>query len=390
MNLSDTPPAAGHALRDSRSPAAVLVVDDDPTILESVADTLRLAGYHPVTAENGLQALQRMQEVVPDVIVADIAMPEMDGYRLHQAIRHNPAWALIPFIFLTARGQPSDIRLGYSLGADHYLTKPIDPEDLLVAVESRLQRVAEMRAAAQGEVDRMKSHIMTVMGHELRSPLSIIYGYLHLLEESRDDLDAETLDQALGEMRQGASRLVKLVEDLLLMVYIDSGAIDLEIARHRQPVNLSLEVQQIVQDLSPVAHKNGISVATEVPYDLAASGIPSYVSDVIRRLVDNAIKFGRPGVGHVWITAEREGDYVSVSVRDDGIGIAPESLALLFVPMQQIDRERMEQQGAGLGLAIARSLAQRQGGDIQVHSVPGAGSTFTVRLPASDPAVGLG
>src|SRR5262245_12632287 len=118
----------------------VLVVDDDQVILETVEDILRLSGYNTLAASNGVKALERLYASSPDLIVSDISMPDMDGYQFYEAVRANPAWTLIPFIFLSARGQRTDIRRGTRLGADAYLVKPFEPEDLLGAVEARLAR----------------------------------------------------------------------------------------------------------------------------------------------------------------------------------------------------------------------------------------------------------
>src|SRR5262245_1722987 len=103
--------------------ATILVVDDDQVILETVEDILRLAGYHTLTASHGVEALERLYAQSPDLIVSDISMPNMDGYQFYEAVRANPAWTLIPFIFLSARGQKTDIRRGNRLGADAYLVK---------------------------------------------------------------------------------------------------------------------------------------------------------------------------------------------------------------------------------------------------------------------------
>src|SRR5688572_18065646 len=161
----------------------ILVVDDDVIILETVADFLRLNNYEVLTAANGNQALYLMQSRTPDLVLSDITMPEIDGYQLYEHIRLNPAWGTIPFIFMSARGEQQDIRLGYGMGADAYLIKPFELEDLQIAVQSRLMRVQEIERGARSDVEQMKQQMMMVMGHELRTPLSYVYGYLSLLKE---------------------------------------------------------------------------------------------------------------------------------------------------------------------------------------------------------------
>ncbi len=361
----------------------VLVVDDDPILLSSVADILRVGGYDMLTAANGLEALTVMHRQTPDLILADVMMPEMDGFAFYQAVRDNPEWAPIPFIFLSALGEQSDVRRGYTLGADHYLVKPFEPEDLLIAVESRLRRTAEVRSAVQQEVDRVKHRLVNVFSHELRTPLTFIYGYLSLLQESPHMLGDEAVDEILAGMRRGTDRLVALVEDLLLITYLDSGMLSLEMDRHCRHVNLSIEIQEAVRRHSLEAEEKGITISMIVPHDLAVLGIPNYLQDIFHRLIDNAIKFS-PTNGRVWVRARQQDGMIAVEVRDQGVGIPLEQQRYLFDRLTQIDRERQEQRGVGLGLAIADRLTRLHGGTIEVESAPGQGSTFTVMLPLAN------
>jgi DNA-binding response OmpR family regulator len=128
--------------------AAILAVDDQQELLESIALTLRVAGYTVLTVSNGADALETLRTQPVDLILADIAMRGMNGYQLYQQVRENAAWVRIPFIFLTARAMDSDIRYGKELGVDDYLTKPIQPEDLLAAVQGKLRRTQQLAAVA--------------------------------------------------------------------------------------------------------------------------------------------------------------------------------------------------------------------------------------------------
>jgi DNA-binding response OmpR family regulator len=123
---------------------SILVVDDQPDLLDSLALTLESAGYTAVTANDGCEALTVLQSNTVDLILADIAMPQMNGYQLYERVRANPQWMTIPFLFLTARTLDSDIRYGKELGVDDYLTKPIQPEDLLAVVRGKLRRAEQI------------------------------------------------------------------------------------------------------------------------------------------------------------------------------------------------------------------------------------------------------
>lgn len=123
---------------------SILIVDDQPELLEMIGMTLESAGYRVLQAPDGLEALATLQAESVDLIIADIAMPRLNGYQLYERVRANPAWAMLPFIFLTARAMDSDVRYGKELGADDYLVKPVQPEDLLAVVRGRLRRRQDM------------------------------------------------------------------------------------------------------------------------------------------------------------------------------------------------------------------------------------------------------
>lgn len=202
----------------------ILAVDDQPITLATVADILQDAGYEVLTATNGLEALELMEDQTPDLIVSDITMPEMDGYQFYEAVRANSTWRLIPFIFLTAQREQDFIRRGYSLGADLYLIKPIDVEDLLLAVETRLKRIADIQIAAREEAGQENKEQIKTLGHELFIPLSYVYSNVNKLKNERDILSPKATNEILNNMQRGTERLASLIEELMSHVYSDDDA----------------------------------------------------------------------------------------------------------------------------------------------------------------------
>lgn len=126
------------------STISILVVDDEPDLLDNISLALEAEDYQVLTANNGSEALEILAAQPVNLILADIAMPDMNGYQLYQQVRQNSAWVLIPFIFLTARTMDSDIRYGKELGVDDYLTKPIRTKDLLAAIRGKLHRTQQL------------------------------------------------------------------------------------------------------------------------------------------------------------------------------------------------------------------------------------------------------
>lgn len=150
----------------------ILVVDDQPELLSGLQLTLEAAGYRVLTAEDGTVALELLRGGAVDLILADIAMPELNGYQLFDAVRSDRALVRIPFVFLTARALASDVRYGKTLGVDDYLTKPVKPEDLLATVEGRLRRARDLAGAAEApppaEPQRPEQGADLIVAGELR------------------------------------------------------------------------------------------------------------------------------------------------------------------------------------------------------------------------------
>jgi len=362
----------------------ILLVDDDPSILEGVSDLLKLHGYRVTTASDGLAALEVLQELVPDMIISDISMPRLDGYQLFDAVRQRPEWAVVPFIFLTARGQHNDITRGYTLGIDDYIVKPFEPDDLVAKVGARLRRVREIQAAAESQANQIKNQLLNVFSHELRTPLTYIYGYSSMLREDRPNLDDATIDKMLGSVQTGAERLVRIVEDLLLMIRIDNGLLTLEMERRAEEVSLRPVIDRALTAIQTLAAARRVTCQVDMPADLRVRGLVIHLENVITRLVDNAIRFAPHDQGQVRITVAAHDVMAVIRVTDNGAGINAADRELIFKPFTQVDRAVNEQQGLGLGLAVARSIIELHGGVISVESEPGHGSTFEVRLPLLD------
>lgn len=364
----------------------ILVVEDHEPLRAAIKQVLEAAHYTVLTANDGVEALEMMEKTCPDLIVADIMMPRMDGYALYEAVRDRPEWIPIPFIFLTAKAERGDVLRGKKMGAEDYITKPFDPQELLVAIEARLGRAQAVRQAAAGELDQLKHQIITMLSHELRTPLTYIQGYTSLALEDIPSLSTEALEESLGAIKRGADRLTQLVESMLILIRLDTGQAAEEfrvLAKTHSDLNeiIARTVRQHSEDAA------GRGVTLEVK---ATSGLPPvrlcepFFVDALNRLVENAIKFSPGTDKQVTISSQFVDGWVEIAVQDEGVGIAAEEIPHLFERFRQIGREQMEQQGSGLGLAIAQELMVLHGGEIIVDSKLGQGSTFTIRLPVGE------
>lgn len=363
----------------------ILVVEDHQALLDAIQEILESNDYVFLSATNGLEALQVMEETRPDLIIADIMMPLMDGYAFYEAVRARSEWVTIPFIFLTAKSTKEDILKGKIVGVEDYITKPFEPQELLATVRARLARARAIREATAAEFDHLKQQIVTILGHELRTPLTYIHGYTALALEDIPTLSREALEEFLLAIKRGADRLTTLVEDLLLIVRLDAGQTLHEfrsLAQIRD--DLGALVRRTVSRHEEQAVANSLTLDTDIAPDLPAVQLcEPLFADALDRLVDNAIKFSHGKGKRVLVSARPANGWVEIAVQDWGIGIPENEIPHLFERFRQINRDKLEQQGVGLGLAIAKELIRLHGGEITVKSRVNEGSTFTIRLPVA-------
>ncbi len=363
---------------------SILIVEDHGSLRTAIGDILA-DDYTVFAAADGLEALRLMEDASPDLIVADIMMPRMNGYDLYAAVRARPEWVQIPFIFLTAKAEREDVLKGKELGAEDYLTKPFDPQELLVAVHSRLKRARDIQKAAEAKFDQLKQQIITVLGHELRTPVTYVLGYTDLAVTDLESLSVDEIQDLLLGAKRGADRLAQLVEDLLLLIRLDSGQAGAEFNELAQVYDdWGGMIEATVYAYKRQAAANNITLQVRAPARLPPVQLCElFFVDALGRLVDNGIKFsaGNP----VTVSAQVVGGWVEVAVQDEGVGISAADVPHLFERFRQFGREEMEQQGRGLGLAIAQELIHLHGGEIVAASELGVGSTFTIRLPLAEP-----
>lgn len=364
-------------------PPTILLVDDHASLLASLKFRLESYGYRVLTADHGRAALEVMAKTRPDIIVSDIMMPVMDGFDFFQAVRSDSRWLGVPFIFLSAKGAEADVRYGKLLGAEEYIVKPFDPEDLRVAILAKLRRARELQRHSQQEVEALKKRLIGVMSHEFKTPLTYIKLAADLLSKYGRQMTPEELDDAVYSIRQGERRLSGLIEDILAVAAIDAGLAQQHFLAHSYPYSIALPVWEAANACRDEASARDIRVSVTPPADdLYVQGIESYLTSALTRLLRNAIHFSPVG-GRVSVAAQHSADYVAVAVQDWGQGIPAGELPRLFDRFYQVNRQKYEQQGAGLGLTIARAYVELHGGRIEVASEEGLGSTFTLWLPYS-------
>lgn len=360
----------------------ILVVEDEHSLRYEIVDTLRYEGFQVIAAADGQEALELAVEQIPDLIVSDIMMPNMDGYNLLVAIRENIRTAGIPFIFLTARTEYADMRKGMSIGADDYLVKPFETLDLIDAVQTRLEKEKAAKRRFEARLDDIRFSVVGVMPHEFRTPLAGIVGYVDLLLDGFHTLKEDQILTMLHAVQRSTNRLQRLIQNYLLFTELEIIGLThdkLELIAHYQnlqPSNTALLDEVAQQKAKDMRRPNDLAIRLE-PAVLRI--LNEDFKKVVDEILDNAFKFSKPGT-QVLLEGANLGDgRYQLCVTDLGRGMTAEQITNIGA-MVQYERRTYEQQGMGMGLTIVRRLVEVYEGRTSIQSMPDVGTTVCIEL----------
>ena len=414
----------GEAAAESSEPKwvnapEILIAEDNPD-MRSLLATLIGQEFRVRTARNGREALEKLEERLPDLLLSDVMMPEMSGLELCREVKQNPATRALPVVLVTSKAE-RDMKIeGLELGADDYVTKPFHPRELMARVRSlvrvvSLQKQLSLRNASlesaldelkQAEVQLVQSERLAAVGelaagiaHEVNNPVNFALNSARTLEVAVQDIRAAVEESGSGAcsssqpaaasveeiasdvvelaeiIREGLSRTASLVGDL--RDFSSPGRWGAQVPGVQVEKGLRSTLQLVRHDLE----KRGADVHISIE-----EGLPSIVGDlsglnqVFLNLLKNAGEALGPAGGRIDLSLERRGGDLIVEVSDEGVGIQSDHLKRLFEPFFTT-KETGE--GTGLGLSISRRIVAAHGGRIEVASASGEGTCFSVQLPIS-------
>lgn len=369
--------------RKRSSMRTVLVIEDDPDVLDNVLDLLQGEGFLTVGASSGEEGLEAIRKHQPSLVLCDIMMPGMDGLDVLRHIREDEAMSAIPVIFLTARAARADYREGMDLGADDYLTKPFTADELLGAVRSRLTRHDEQGHWYQQRLRDLRNNLSRNLPHELRTPLSSILGYSQFLLEVYDTADVEEVRDMLEEINRAGRRLERLIENYHLYAQLELAATDP--GRQTTLFNLGLchpenIIPEAAEEQAHLAERSDDLTVDVEPGKVRMQD--DYLQKVAEELVRNAFMYSQPGSA-VRVSGNVEGEHYQFDVADEGRGLPEDQLDKIGAFIQ-FDRDKHEQQGLGLGLSLTQRLVELYRGRLYLRSEPGQGMTVRVQLPLAE------
>lgn len=380
-----------------RQSVTILLVEDDKSMLDGISDLLQTIdiGYdvRVLTAGDGRAGLEAMQTNTPDLIVSDIMMPLMDGYEFLTAVRQNPDWLQIPFIFLTAKGERADIHHGKLSGADLYITKPFSTRELIELVQSQLSKAFVRRESRQQHTKSLKKGILQILNHEFRTPLTYVTAYYEMLADSVVRLaEGENFNEYLQGIQAGCVRLTNLVEDLIQVIELKTGEAQKNYRMNAAPLpNVTDILTAVVNEYRQNPANNKLTIHYTPTFDLPEiMGNAAHLHTIFNCLLNNAVKFTnqRGSAGdNVYVSVQTAADSVQFIFQDEGVGFPDKVAANLFELFFQYNRGMAEQQGAGVGLTIAQGLVNLHRGQIEAMSQKGKGGKFIVTLPIYHPDI---
>ncbi|BAY79112.1 response regulator receiver sensor signal transduction histidine kinase (plasmid) [Nostoc linckia NIES-25] len=351
----------------------ILVVDDifdNLLILEAV---LQDKDYELSLVEDSKIALSMVEQSPPDLILLDVMMPGIDGYEFTRRIRQNQALPFIPILLITAHYESSVVQ-GLDAGADDFIRKPFDPDELHARVRSllRLKHSIDER----DQMANLRADFVSRFTHDLRIPLVASNRILKLLLEGRFCDVSPQLQEIINTMIGSNQDLLEMVNTLLEVYRHEAGCKTLKIA----PCNIQELVSEVAQELTPLAEEKGLVVNLDKGESISTvMGDRVELRRVLTNIIGNAIKFTDKGSVNIHCNVNLPD--VIISIQDTGPGISKQDQAILFERFRQGKHQRS---GSGLGLYLSRCIIEAHQGTIDVISEPGQGSTFTIRLPLAD------
>jgi two-component system sensor histidine kinase/response regulator len=370
---------------DTAAPQTVLIVDDSDQVRALLKRVLQDEGLLVRMASNGVEALAAISETPPDLALLDVMMPVMDGLSTLKQLRSQPGTAELPVIMVTALDTVDQVVRGLEMGANDYLTKPIQIEVLMARVRTqlKLKRLQDQRAQAirdLREMDALKDKFLQIAAHDLRNPLANItlgLEWLGMLDVGPIGQQEKYTD-VMAMMRMATGMMKSIVNDYLALQALRSGSVHLKLA----PTNVNDVILETIGQYQAYIERKKTRIDLDLDPKLPMCQADSrHLVQIVSNLVSNAIKFS-PEESAVHIRTRRCPNGVRVEVQDAGPGILEEEIPMLFKEFARLSNHPTAgEHSSGVGLAIVKNLVELHHGQVGVASQHGKGSVFWFELP---------
>jgi two-component system sensor histidine kinase/response regulator len=366
-------------------PGTVLIVDDVVDNLHMLTDMLEAQGHEVRIAISGREALDKINEKHPDLILLDIQMPGMTGYEVCEKVKAKKETQDIPVIFLSALQESADILKGFEVGGVDYVSKPFQFREVVARVQSQMavsqqrRELEDLRMRDQQQfrmIAGAKDTFFRAATHDLKNPLTGVMLYVQTLRSNPPQNQVE-LNNALNDIENSARKMQSLLSDILDLAQMQVGSVMNFI---EQPIHDIL--LKVMKNFDVLARQKNIQLFLKMPDDVIQMPVDgNYFERMIDNLVSNAIKY-TPHDGQVSVQMRVAEDGLQIRVSDTGIGIPEDELDKIFEAFYRVKKpSHRKENGTGLGLSIVAAIAEEHGGRIDVESVEGEGTSFTLCFP---------
>lgn len=361
----------------------ILIVDDVMSNVLLLKVLLTNEKFAIATASNGRQALEQVEKENPDLVLLDVMMPDMSGFEVAQHLKSNPNTADIPIIFLTALNSTADIVKGFQVGANDFISKPFNKEELIIRVTHQISLVAAKRLilSKTEELQRTiagRDKLYSVIAHDLRSPMGSIKMVLNMLilNLPSEKIGAE-MYELLTMANQTTEDVFSLLDNLLKWTKSQIGKLNVVY----QDVDLVEVTDGAIEIFSMVASLKKIRIHEMKPEKMMVNADIDMLKTVVRNLLSNAIKFSKEN-SEVLVKMEEVDGMAVVSVQDYGCGISEEGQKkLLHTDTHFSTFGTNNEEGSGLGLLLCKDFVVKNGGKLWFTSKEGEGSIFSFSIP---------
>lgn len=354
----------------------ILIIEDDESLREQMCQVLRFEGFETIEAANGRLGVGAAINSVPDLVVCDIMMPELDGFGVLQALRDNPGTAMIPFIFLSALVASHDQRHGMEEGADDYITKPYKPEDLLGSVRRRLEKRKRQIEESRLRAEAVSLAVAAAVPEEILESLEHITTVLNLLVCKYAGYDPQVIATQVSVTKE-TDRLRRMMRRLNLYAQVPqlyANRFDLE--KTGSVMTTSTVCERVARDICRSWKRDIDLISMVAPAELPMR--EEYLAVLVEELVDNACKFSLPGSA-IEVKGSVQREFWLLTVSNIGEGMSADQIAQIGAFKQFWSGSR-KPQGLGLGLALTQSIARLHACEFEIESAQHV-TTTTILVP---------
>lgn len=373
--------------------AKILVIEDEALVRQSYDDMLSFFGYQVESVPNGREGMSKITKNDYDIVVTDLNMPEMNGLEVLKYIKKKKPY--IEVIVITGYATLENAIEAMKVGAYDYFAKPIDIEHVRIVLSKCIKQIQsrreneELRSLTQSlkDLNELKDKFITITNHELRTPVTVLKGYIELIDYYLEDNRNKEINEAIEIVTETMRELVSIVEQMHDISSFDYGK--------KNMVESGIDIDNILQIISKemkiLFEGRKIKFTTNLQSDgIIIKGDDGKIKRSLRELLQNALKFTPEG-GAVSLESSiaSENKKLVVKVRDNGVGIPKDKLDLVFEPFYEVQniinhmtsKTEFMGGGIGLGLTLAREVFESHKGELLIESEEKKGSTFTVVLP---------